>query len=321
MNLSHRPKRLRKNTAIRNLVRETRLNVSDLICPVFIAEGKNIKREIPSMPGQFHYSIDRLEEGINEIAALEIQSVLLFGLPEHKDESGSRAYAQNGTVQQAVRLVKGKYPELFVITDVCLCQYTSHGHCGIIDNKAIDNDKSVEILAKIALSHSEAGADMVAPSDMMDGRVKAIRKILDENNFKDTSIMSYSAKYASAFYGPFRDAVNSTPAFGDRKTYQMDPANSDEAVREAGLDLEEGADILMVKPAMAYADIIYRFKEKFNVPIAAYSVSGEYSMIKAASRAGFLEEKQAVAEMITGIKRAGADLIITYFAKDIARQL
>ncbi len=316
--MKHRPRRLRKNSAIRSLVMETVLNANDFICPVFIIEGENIKREIPSMPGQFHFSLNRLEKEINEIISLGIKGVLLFGLPEHKDEYGGSAYAENGAVQRAVRLIKHNYPEILVITDVCLCQYTSHGHCGIIENKSIDNDKSVEVLAKVALSHAKAGADMVAPSDMMDGRVKAIREILDKNNFKKVSIMSYSAKYASAFYGPFRGAVSSAPSFGDRKTYQMDPANSDEAIHEAELDLEEGADILMVKPAMAYMDIIYRFKQNFNVPVAAYSVSGEYSMIKTASLAGFIDEKQVVTETITGIKRAGADLIITYFAKDVA---
>ncbi len=319
--MNHRPRRLRKNAAIRSLVREKELNISDLICPVFVTEEKNIKREIPSMPGQFHFSLDRLGEEINEIVEPGIKAILLFGLPEYKDEIGSSAYSKNGIVRQAVGLIKEKHPDLFVITDVCLCQYTSHGHCGIIDDNSVDNDKSVEILAKVALSHAQAGADMVAPSDMMDGRVGAIRKTLDKNNFEDVSIMSYSAKYASAFYGPFRGAVNSAPSFGDRKTYQMDPANSGEAVKEAGLDLQEGADILMVKPAMAYMDIIYRFKQDFNVPIAAYNVSGEYSMIKAASLAGYLDEKQVVMEAMTGIKRAGADLIITYFAKELAKWL
>ncbi len=319
--MKHRPRRLRKNAAIRGLVRETTLNINDLICPVFVTEEENIKREIPSMPGQFHFSIDRLEEEINEISTLGIQAVILFGLPEYKDEYASSAHANDGIVQQAVRLIRHNHPELFIITDVCLCQYTSHGHCGIIEDNSIDNDRSVEVLARVTLSHAKAGADMVAPSDMMDGRVKAIREILDNNNYKDVSIMSYSAKYSSAFYGPFREAVSSSPSFGDRKTYQMDPANSDEAIREAGLDLEQGADILMVKPAMAYMDIIHRFKKNFNVPIAAYNVSGEYSMIKAAAKEGFIDETGIMLETITGIKRAGADLIITYFAKDIARWL
>jgi len=313
MDLVHRPRRLRKNTAIRNLTRETILNINDLICPVFVTEGESIKREIPSMPGQFHFSMDRLEQEIKETERLGIQAVLLFGLPERKDETGTGSFSEDGIVQKAVRLIKKSCPELFVITDICLCQYTSHGHCGVIEDEKIHNDRSVNILAKIALSHAEAGADMVAPSDMMDGRVKAIREILDAEGFIDTSIMSYSAKYSSAFYGPFRDAVSSTPSFGDRKTYQMDPANSDEAVREAELDLQEGADILMVKPAMAYMDVIYRFKQNFNVPIAAYNVSGEYIMIK--------DNKDIMMETITGIKRAGADLIITYFAKDVAKCL
>lgn len=318
MKLTYRPRRLRKNSAIRNLVRETKLNVDDLICPIFITEEKNIKREICSLPGQFHFSIERLEEELDQITNLGIQAVLLFGLPENKDEYGSSAYSNDGIIQKAVKLIKLKHPDLLVITDVCLCQYTSHGHCGVIEKNYVNNDKSVEILAKIALSQAKAGADMVAPSDMMDGRVKAIREILDQNGYENTSIMSYSAKYSSAFYGPFREAVSSAPQFGDRKTYQMDPANSDEAVRQAELDLKEGADILMVKPALAYQDIIYRFKQSLNIPIAAYNVSGEYSMIKLAASSGLIDEKQIVIETLTGIKRAGADLIITYFAKDVA---
>lgn len=319
MKLSHRPRRLRNNPAIRKMVRETTLNVDDLIYPLFLVEGQNIKKEIPSMPGQYHFSLDKLLEELDEVVKLGILAVLLFGIPEYKDETGGGAYVKDGIIQRDVKKIKDKYPNLFVITDVCLCQYTSHGHCGVLKGEIINNDKSVELISKIALSHAKAGADMVAPSDMMDGRVKAIREILDANGHENVSIMSYSAKYSSAFYGPFRDAVNSAPQLGDRKTYQMDYANSDEAVREAKLDLQEGADILMVKPAMSYQDIIYRFKQSFNCPIAAYNVSGEYSMIKLAAQQNLIDEEAVVMEVLTGIKRAGADLIITYFAKDAAK--
>jgi len=321
MDLIHRPRRLRINESVRKMVRETKLNVEDLIYPLFLVEGENIKEEIKSLSGQYHFSIDRLDEEIEEIVNLKIPAVLLFGLPLKKDEAGSGAYDENGIVQRGIRKIKDKYPELIVITDVCLCQYTSHGHCGVTENNIIDNDKSVELIAETALSHARAGADIVAPSDMMDGRVKAIRQTLDKKNFQNISIMSYTAKYVSAFYGPFREAAGSAPQFGDRKTYQMDFSNSKEALREAELDYNEGADILMVKPAMAYQDIIYRLKQNFNIPIVAYNVSGEYAMIKSVASQGLIDEKNVVIEVLTGIKRSGADLIITYYAKDAAKWL
>ena len=321
MQLIQRGRRLRMSSGLRSMVRETHLHIQDLIYPLFLVEGQNIKEEISSIPGQYHFSLDRLEEELEEIGALGIPAVLLFGLPAQKDEVGSEAYATEGIVQRGIRLIKEKHPELVVITDVCLCQYTSHGHCGVLEGEHICNDASVELIAKTALSHAKAGADMVAPSDMMDGRIKAIRDLLDEENYEHVSIMSYSVKYASAFYGPFREAAHSAPQFGDRKTYQMDPANTNEALREAQWDLQEGADILMVKPAMAYQDIIYRLKQNFTCPIAAYNVSGEYTMIKLAVKQNLLDEKATVLEMLTGMKRAGADLLITYFAKDVARWL
>ena len=314
-----RPRRLRINKRIRNLVRETRVDIDDLIYPIFLVEGYNIKKEISTLPGCYHFSIDRLREEIEEIIDLGIGSVVLFGIPDEKDELGRQAYKKDGIVQRGIREIKEIAKDILVITDVCMCQYTDHGHCGIIENRMVDNDLTLEYLAKIALSHAQAGADMIAPSDMMDGRVSAIREILDENGFKSIPIMSYSAKYASAFYGPFRDAAHSAPQFGDRRTYQMDPSNSDEAIRETEGDIMEGADIVMVKPALAYLDIIRRVKDNFNVPIAAYNVSGEYAMIKAAAAAGLVDERSIVLETLTSIKRAGADIIITYFAKDFAK--
>jgi len=321
-----RLRRLRMTEQFRKMVAETQLSVNDLIYPLFVCPGQNVKREVRSMPGVYQQSIDNLIRDCEEIYKLGIPAVILFGIPEHKDEYGSEAYDENGIIQRAVRALKKEIPELVVITDVCLCEYTSHGHCGIVKEVApgkyeIANDETVELLAKEALSHAEAGADTVAPSDMMDGRVSAIRKILDENGFQNVPIMAYSAKYASGFYGPFREAAESAPKFGDRKSHQMDPANSDEAIREVALDILEGADIVMVKPALAYLDVIYRVKQEFKVPVAAYQVSGEYSMIKAAALNGWIDEQRIMLETLTAIKRAGADLILTYFAKDVARIL
>ena len=317
----HRPRRLRKNEIIRKMVRETTLSVDDLILPLFVTFGKGKKIAIKSMPGHYQLSVDNLAKEVKEIKTLGIPAVILFGIPEHKDEVGSEAYNPKGVVQQAIKAIKDKAPELYVITDVCMCEYTSHGHCGVIKHEDVDNDATLELLAKEALSHVKAGADMVAPSDMMDGRVGAIRKILDENNFSHTPIMSYAAKYASAFYGPFRDAAESIPQFGDRRSYQMDPANSDEALREVRLDIEEGADIVMVKPALPYLDIIRRIKDEFRYPVAAYNVSGEFSMIKAANQLGWMDGEKAMMESLISIKRAGADLILTYFAKEAAKIL
>lgn len=320
-NMLDRPRRLRINAQMRSLVRETKLHVEELIYPLFIVEGNNIKNEIPSMPEVYHFSLDSLKEEIEEIRALGISSVLLFGIPNRKDHYGSEAFSREGIVQKAVRLIKEMAPDILVITDVCMCEYTSHGHCGIISEAGyVDNDQTLEYLSKIAVSHAEAGADMVAPSDMMDGRVGAIREALDHAGYSNVSIMAYSAKYASSFYGPFREAAHSAPSFGDRKSYQMDPANSNEALREGALDCKEGADMIMVKPALSYLDIIYRFKETFNKPIVAYNVSGEYSMLKMAVHNGLLSE-EAIYESVLSIKRAGADIIITYFAKDLARKL
>lgn len=316
-----RNRRLRESSAIRDLVRETVLSAKDFIYPIFAVEGENIKEEIASLPGNYHYSIDRLHEVIAEVKACGIRGVLVFGVPDSKDEIASSAFDKNGIVQKAVRKIREIAPELWVITDVCMCQYTSHGHCGIIDGTKVDNDKSLEYLAKIALSHAEAGADMVAPSDMMDGRVMAIRDILDEAGYKQVSIMSYSAKYCSAFYGPFREAANSAPQFGDRKTYQMDPANIREAMKEIEDDLAEGADIIMVKPALSYLDVIRWARDRYDVPVAAYSVSGEYAMVKAGSKMGVINEKAVAMEMLLSMKRAGADIIITYYALDAARWL
>jgi len=317
----YRPRRLRRTENIRSLVRETHLTIDDLIYPLFICEGKNIKQEIKSMPEVYRFSIDKALEEIKEATQLGIKAVLLFGIPNKKDEVGTSAYIENGIIQKAVRAIKDKFPELIVITDVCLCEYTSHGHCGIIKNGEVDNDLTLEVLAKIAVSHAKAGADIVAPSDMMDGRVGRIREALDEAGFSHVAIMSYAVKYCSAFYGPFREAAESAPKFGDRRSYQMDPANSREALREASLDIEEGADIIMVKPAMPYLDIIKMLRNEFNYPLAAYQVSGEYAMIKAAAKLGWLDEEKILWESLISIKRAGADLIITYFAKKIAKKL
>jgi porphobilinogen synthase len=317
----YRPRRLRRTENIRSLVRETHLTIDDLIYPLFICEGKNIKQEIKSMPEVYRFSIDKALEEIKEATQLGIKAVLLFGIPDKKDEVGTSAYIENGIIQKAVRAIKDKFPELIVITDVCLCEYTSHGHCGIIKNGEVDNDLTLEVLAKIAVSHAKAGADIVAPSDMMDGRVGRIREALDEAGFSHVAIMSYAVKYCSAFYGPFREAAESAPKFGDRRSYQMDPANSREALREASLDIEEGADIIMVKPAMPYLDIIKMLRNEFNYPLAAYQVSGEYAMIKAAAKLGWLDEEKILWESLISIKRAGADLIITYFAKKIAKKL
>ena len=317
----YRPRRLRKNKVFRALIQETQLSPSHLVYPLFIVPGKNKREEITSMPGVFRVSVDQLEKEARECMALGINSVILFGLPEKKDAMGTGAHKKDGIIQTAIRELKRKASELLVITDVCLCEYTDHGHCGCIINKEVDNDATLEILAKTALSHAQAGADMVAPSDMMDGRVAEIRATLDENNFESIPIMSYSVKYASAFYGPFREAADCAPQFGDRRSYQMDPANSREALREATLDVDEGADILMVKPAVAYLDIITKLRDEFDLPIAAYHVSGEYAMIKAAAEKGWIDGDRVMEETLLSIKRAGADIIITYFAKDMAKIL
>jgi len=303
------------------MIRETQLSVKDLIYPLFVVHGTGQRREISSMPGNFQLSVDEVVKEAREIEKLGIPAILLFGIPATKDAVGSEAYDPHGIVQEAVRAVKREISELLVITDVCLCEYTSHGHCGIIEGGRLRNDPTLELLAKTALSQVEAGADMVAPSDMMDGRVAAIREALDEGGYQEIPIMSYAAKYASSFYGPFREAAEAAPQFGDRKSYQMDPANTDEAMREIVLDLEEGADIIMVKPALAYLDVLWRAKQEFGMPMAAYNVSGEFAMIKAASRLGWLEEEKVMMETLTSIRRAGADLIITYFAKQVARLL
>lgn len=317
----HRPRRLRITETIRRMVCETRLAPKDFIYPMFVTFGKGVKKNISSMPGCFQQSVDGIVKEAQNVYKLGIPAVLLFGIPQHKDERASEAYSEKGVVQKAVRAIKDKIPELVVITDVCLCEYMSHGHCGIVKNKKILNDPTLNLLAKQALSHAKAGADMVAPSDMMDGRVAVIRDTLDAHGFEDILIMSYSAKYASAFYSPFRDAAESTPQFGDRRTYQMDPANRREAIKEVALDIEEGADIVIVKPAMCYLDIISDIKDIFDVPVAAYNVSGEYSMIKAASKLGWIDEKRIMMEILTSIKRAGADLILTYFAVDAVKEL
>ena len=314
-----RGRRLRRTENMRRMVRETKLSPDDLIYPLFVTHGLDVKMEIPSMPGVYHFSVDALCKEAEEVASLGIPAVLLFGLPAEKDELGSEAYAPDGIVQRAVRALEDRVPGLVVITDVCMCEYTSHGHCGIVREGEVDNDETLEYIARIALSHAEAGADIVAPSDMMDGRVAAIREALDENGFVETAILSYAAKYASAFYDPFRDAADSAPQFGDRRGYQMDPANRREAMREMMTDVEEGADIIMVKPALAYLDIVSDASAELDIPVAAYNVSGVYSMVKAAARAGCLDEERAVLEILTSIKRAGADLILTYHAKDAAR--
>ncbi len=314
-----RLRRLRRSTTIRDMFRETTLAVSDFIYPLFIVEGENFKKEISSMPGQYQMSIDNILIECGELTSLGIGSILLFGIPAEKDEVGTGAYADDGIIQKAVRAIKASFPDMLVITDVCLCEYTSHGHCGVVEGGYVNNDKTLELLVKEAVSHARCGADIIAPSDMMDGRIGAVRAGLDAAGFTDTPIMAYSAKYSSAFYGPFREAAESAPQFGDRKTYQMDPANSDEAMREIALDIREGADIVMVKPALSYLDIIRRTKDTFTMPIAAYNVSGEYSMVKAAAANGWLDGDKTMIEILTSIKRAGADVIITYFAKDAAR--
>lgn len=316
-----RLRRLRRNEALRALVQETRVEVRDLIYPLFVVEGNRTKYEISSMPGIYRYSPDLLPEELESIARLGIPGVILFGIPQKKDEIGSSAYHPKGIIQQAIRIIKKTTPDLLVITDVCLCEYTSHGHCGFVVDDYVDNDKTLELLAKTALSHAEAGADIVAPSDMMDGRIQAIRQALDKNGFQNTPILAYAAKYASAFYEPFREAAESAPQFGDRRSYQMDPPNWREALREVEQDITEGADIVMVKPALPYLDIIRKVRDNFNHPVAAYSVSGEYAMAKAAALHGWLEERAIVTEMLTAIKRAGADIIITYYAKEAAQWL
>jgi porphobilinogen synthase len=316
-----RPRRLREKPLLRAMVRETRLAVDDLVYPLFVVHGRGVREPIGSMPGQARLSIDELVKECKDAAGMGIPAVLLFGLPADKDPHGSEAYADDGIVQQAVRAVKDTVPDLLVVTDVCLCEYTSHGHCGVVEDGAVRNDPTLELIARTAVSHAEAGADMVAPSDMMDGRVGAIREALDEASLVETPIMAYSAKYASCFYGPFREAAQSTPQFGDRRSYQMDPANAREALAEVALDLEEGADMVMVKPALPYLDIISRAKAEFGLPLAAYSVSGEYAMIRAAGRLGWLDEGRAMMEALVSIKRAGADIVITYFAKDAVRAI
>jgi len=320
-----RLRRLRKNENIRRMVRETIVTPDDFIYPIFVVDGENIKEEIPSMPGQFRYSVDRLPEILSQVENLKIPAVILFGIPSHKDELGSDSYSEHGIIQRAIRKIKKEAPDLYVITDVCFCEYTDHGHCGYLACSGevcdVDNDATLELLKKQVVSHAQAGADMVAPSGMMDGMIKAIREALDAAGFTEIPVMSYAAKYASAYYGPFRDAAESTPAFGDRRSYQMDPANSDEALREVALDIKEGADIVMVKPALAYLDIIRRVKETFKYPTAAYNVSGEYAMVKAAALKGWIDERRVVLETLTAMKRAGADLILTYHALEAARWL
>ncbi len=316
-----RLRRLRRMESLRALVRENRIDIGDLVYPMFVVEGRGLKQEIISMPGIFRSSPDQLPQEVEEVASLKIPAVLLFGIPEHKDEVGSGAYHPEGVIQQAIRVIKKSVPELLVVTDVCLCEYTSHGHCGVVANGYVDNDQTLPLLARIALSHVEAGADIVAPSDMMDGRVKTTREALDEAGFQHIPILSYAVKYASAFYGPFREAVESSPQFGDRCSYQMDPPNVREALREVEQDINEGADVIMVKPALAYLDVIRRVRDTFNYPLAAYNVSGEYAMVKAAAQLGWLDEKQVVLETLTAIKRAGADIIFTYHAKEVSRWL
>ncbi len=317
----HRPRRLRKNENIRRLVRENQVTVDDLIYPLFIEEGENIKVEIPSMPDIFRYSLDRIDEELEEVVNLNIPAVLLFGIPAHKDEVGSETWNEEGIIQKTIRHIKKNFPQLYVITDVCFCEYTEHGHCGVLCGHDVENDITLENTKKQVVSHAKAGADMVAPSGMMDGVVKAIRDGLDEAGFIDIPIMAYSAKYASAYYGPFRDAAESSPSFGDRRSYQMDPSNRREALKEVALDIEEGADIVMVKPALSYLDIISDVRQNFNVPVAAYNVSGEYSMIKAAGKMGWIDEQKVMMETLTSMKRAGADIIITYHAKEVAKLL
>ncbi len=317
----YRARRFRRSENLRRMIRETRLSIDQLVYPLFVMPGNGVKNPVQSMPGVFQFSVDQLMEEIREVVALEIPGVLLFGLPEQKDERGSEAHAENGPVQQAVRAIKSTWPELTVMTDVCLCEYTSHGHCGILEGDEVLNDATLEVLVEVALSHARAGADVIAPSDMMDGRVAAIRDALDENGFEDVAILAYSAKYCSSFYGPFREAADSAPKFGDRRAYQMDVCNAQEAIREVSLDIEEGADMVMVKPALAYLDVIWRIRQEFDRPVAAYNVSGEYSMVKAAAANGWIDGDRMMMEILTSIVRAGASLVITYFAKDAARLL
>ena len=318
---SYRPRRLRKDERFREMIRETHLRPDDMILPLFVCPGKGVRRPISSMPGNFQLSIDELIKEVKEAKSLGILGIILFGIPEKKDEVGSEGYSENGIIQRALKSLKDGVDGITLITDVCLCEYTSHGHCGVVRDGGVVNDETLELLARQALSHVKAGVDMVAPSDMMDGRVGAIRKILDENRFQDIPILAYAAKYASSFYGPFREAAESKPQFGDRKSYQMDPANVEEALREVRLDIEEGADMVMVKPALPYLDVIYRVKQAFNIPVAAYNVSGEFAMVKAASQLGWMDGEQVMMESLIAIKRAGADLILTYFAKEAARKL
>ena len=321
MELIKRPRRLRGGENLRKMVRETRMDKSSLIYPLFVMEGNGIQEEIPSMEGQYRYSLDRLPYKLEELEKAGVGSIMLFGIPDHKDEIGSGAYAEDGIVQKALREAKSRFPEMYYVTDVCMCEYTSHGHCGVLCGHDVDNDKTLELLAKTALSHAQAGSDMIAPSDMMDGRVAAIRKELDKGGFTNTPIMSYAVKYASAFYGPFRDAAGSAPAFGDRKSYQMDFHNRREGMKEALMDSEEGADIIMVKPAMSYLDMVSEISKAVNVPVAAYSVSGEYAMVKAAAKMGWIDEERIVGEMAVGAYRAGAQIYITYFAEEIAKMM
>ncbi|NWF76108.1 MAG: porphobilinogen synthase [Nitrospirae bacterium] len=317
----HRPRRLRKNETIRRMVRETSLSPDNFIYPLFVTFGKGVRKEISSMPGCFQESVDKVVKHAKEIHSLGIPAVIIFGIPEYKDDIGSGAYDEYGVVQNAIRAIKDAVPELYLITDVCMCEYTNHGHCGIVKNGYVQNDPTLELLAKEAVSHAKAGADMVAPSDMMDGRIEAIRVALDDEGFSEIPIMSYAAKYASAFYGPFREAAESSPKFGDRRSYQMDSANRREALKEVALDIEEGADIVMVKPALAYLDIISDVKDSFDIPVAAYNVSGEYSLVKAAGKLNWIDEKRIMMEILISIKRAGADIILTYFAKEAAKIL
>lgn len=317
----YRPRRIRQNENFRRMVRETSLSVNDLVYPIFAVTGKAVKKPVDSMPGIYNMSVDMLAREVEKAAGLNIPAVLIFGVPDKKDSAGTGAYDDNGIVQQAVRAIKGEFPEILVITDVCLCEYTDHGHCGLVEGGSVLNDPTLNLLAKTALSHARSGADMVAPSDMMDGRVAAIRKRLDAEGYTNMPIMSYSVKYASAYYGPFREAAGSAPQFGDRRAYQMDPPNATEALREAAMDIGEGADIIMVKPALAYLDIVRLMKDSFDYPLAVYNVSGEYAMVKAAAQKGWIDEPRVVMETLTGMKRAGADIIITYHAPDVARWL
>lgn len=318
---THRPRRLRRNEAIRSFVRETRLSTAGFLYPMFVCPGTKVRSEVSSMPGIYQQSMDNIVEECREVEGLGIPGVILFGLPEHKDAKGSEVSSAAGAVQRSVEAIRKAKLKLLVVTDVCLCEYTDHGHCGVLEGETVVNDATIEILADAALSHARAGADIVAPSDMMDGRVEAIRRKLDEHNFQDVAILSYAAKYCSGFYGPFREAAQSAPQFGDRRSYQMDPANAREALREVEQDLEEGADIIMVKPALPYLDVVQRVRERFDVPVAAYNVSGEYSMVKAAARNGWIDEQRVVLEILTSIQRAGASMILTYHAKDAARWL